>query len=53
MSHFEIFEVRCQLCSSSCIENIISFLTVIKILKLWKKKFLAEGVMKDASRLMK
>ena len=50
MSHFEMFEVRCRLCSSSCIENIISLLTMIKILKSRKEKSLAEGVMQDVER---
>jgi hypothetical protein len=53
MSDFEMFVVRYQLCNSSCVENIIYFLTMIKILKLWKDKSLAEGVLKYIARVMK
>jgi hypothetical protein len=53
MSDFGIFVVHYQLCNSSCIENIIYFPTMIKILKLWKQKSFPEGVMKDVSRVMK
>jgi len=53
MSDFEMSVVRYQLCNSSCIENIIYFLTLIKILKLWKERSLAEWVMKDVARVMK
>lgn len=53
MSDFEMFVVRYQLCNSLCMENIIHFLTMIKILKLWKEKSLAERMMKDVARVLK
>jgi hypothetical protein len=53
MSYFAMFVVRYQLCNSSYIENIIYSFTMLKILKLWKEKSLAEGVIKDVARVIK
>jgi len=43
MSHFEMFEVRCRLCNSSCIENIISLLTMIKHFEVMERSIFGGG----------